>query len=190
MIGLILSYFAALIGLAPIIGAFAAGLVLDAVHFHDYHEPDALHEVRVLAKSLNEPAKADLLSIVKHHSHRHVEELIAPLGYFFVPIFFVMTGFQVDLASFLNPQVLLIAGGISIAAILGKLAAGLAAGQVNKLVVGVGMIPRGEVGLIFASAGKLLGVVDSNLYSAIVVMVIVTTLATPPCLSWLLRKKI
>jgi Kef-type K+ transport system membrane component KefB len=189
VMGLGLSYLSYLIGLAPIIGAFAAGLVLDPVHFDDYHEPDAVHEIRKLSKQIeNKEIKTHLQDIISHHSHRHIEELVAPLGYFTVPLFFVLTGFQVDLRSFLDPQVLMIAGGVTLAAFIGKVVAGTVAGSVDKILVGVGMIPRGEVGLIFASAGKALGVVDDKLYSAIVVMVILSTLLTPPLLTSLIKK--
>lgn len=190
VIGLLLSYISYLIGLAPIIGAFAAGLVLDPVHFNDYHEPDVVHEIRKLSKGVNNVnIKNHLREIISHHSHRHVEELIAPLGYFTVPLFFVLTGFQVDLKSFLDPQVLILAAGITVAAFVGKMLSGVVAGAVDRVVVGVGMVPRGEVGLIFAAAGKALGVVDDKLYSAIVVMVILSTLLTPPILTMLIKQK-
>jgi Kef-type K+ transport system membrane component KefB len=125
---------------------------------------------------------------VRHHSHRHVEELIAPLSYFFVPLFFVLTGFRVDLSTFADTSVLVLAGGITLVAFLGKVASGLVAGSANKLLVGVGMIPRGEVGLIFATAGKALGVVNDQLYAAIVVMIILSTLLTPLALARLLKR--
>jgi Kef-type K+ transport system membrane component KefB len=186
--GLFLSYLAYLVGLAPIIGAFAAGLILDPVHFNDYHEPDAIHAVRRLARSSDSVTKGNLMDIVRHHSHRHVEELIAPLSYFFVPLFFVLTGFRVDLSTFADTSVLVLAGGITLVAFLGKVASGLVAGSANKLLVGVGMIPRGEVGLIFATAGKALGVVNDQLYAAIVVMIILSTLLTPLALARLLKR--
>jgi Kef-type K+ transport system membrane component KefB len=111
-----------------------------------------------------------------------------------VPIFFVMMGFQVDLRSFLNPSVLLLATGITIAAVIGKQACslGVIGRGVDRLSVGIGMIPRGEVGLIFAAIGQQLvsdgkPVIHSAVYTAIVVMVMVTTLLTPPLLTWSLR---
>jgi Kef-type K+ transport system membrane component KefB len=85
--------------------------------------------------------------------------------------------------------VVLIAAAITVAAILGKLASGLAAGRANRWLVGWGMVPRGEVGLIFAFVGKALGVVDDAMFSVIVVVVMATTLVTPPILAWLLQKR-
>jgi Kef-type K+ transport system membrane component KefB len=76
-----------------------------------------------------------------------------------------------------------VAGGLLVAAVIGKLAAGLGARRpVNRLAVGIGMLPRGEIGLVFAAIGRSLGVLDDAIFSAIVLMVIVTTLISPPWL--------
>ena len=80
-------------------------------------------------------------------------------------------------------SVLIIGGGV-----LGLLIAGLAAGSSGKWLVGWGMVPRGEVGLIFAMTGRQLGVMNEAMFSVIVIMVILTTLITPPVLSYLLKK--
>jgi Kef-type K+ transport system membrane component KefB len=80
--------------------------------------------------------------------------------------------------------------GVTAAAIIGKLLAGLAAGRAaGGWLVGWGMVPRGEVGLIFAMAGRQLGVMNEAMFSVIVIMVILTTLITPPVLSHLLKKQ-
>lgn len=162
-----LSWGASLIGLAPIVGAFAAGLILDERHYA------ALH------------AQED----------RSLEDWVLPVTTLFVPIFFVMMGFQVDLKSFRDPQVLLLATGLTVAAIIGKqvCSLGVIGPGIDRLSVGIGMIPRGEVGLIFAAIGQGLmshgePVIRPSVYSAIVVMVMVTTLVTPPLLSWSLRR--
>jgi Kef-type K+ transport system membrane component KefB len=156
-----LSWLAGLIGLAPIVGAFAAGLVLEQVHYQD---------------------------LVDREKHT-LEHLVHPIGAFLVPVFFVVMGVRTDLASFAQPGVLGLAAALTAAAILGKqvCALGVFGGPIDRLVVGVGMIPRGEVGLIFASIGAGLSVggkplVGPEVFSAVVVMVIVTTLVTPPAL--------
>jgi Kef-type K+ transport system membrane component KefB len=95
---------------------------------------------------------------------------------------------QVDLATLADPAVVAIALGITVAAIVGKLAAGVFAGDAGRWVVGWGMVPRGEVGLIFAMVGKQLGVMSETMFSVIVIMVILTTLITPPVLTLLLRR--
>ncbi len=119
---------------------------------------------------------------------RPIERGVVRLGHFFVPIFFVSVGAAVDVRSFLDPRILLIGGVLILAAIVGKVAAGFAPFwfKGRKLVVGVGMVPRGEVGLIFAQTGLAAGVLDVGLFSAITLMVMVTTFIAPPALKALL----
>ncbi len=185
---LIFAYLADLIGLAPIVGAFAAGLVLDAVYFKDFDEPAAVSDMRQWAEKTEGGLKDEILSSADRHAHKHIEDIIEPVSYFLVPIFFVYTGMQVKLETMFNLPVLAVALGITAVAFIGKLVAGLAAGKVNKWLVGFGMVPRGEVGLIFASIGKAMGVVNDEVFSIIVIMVILTTLLTPPILTVLLKK--
>jgi Kef-type K+ transport system membrane component KefB len=185
---LVMAYLAELIGLAPIIGAFAAGLVLDPVHFRHFNDPQIVDDVRDFAQGAPAPQKQKLLAIIDHHAQRHVEDLIEPLGWFLVPIFFVLTGMSVRLDILFDLQVLGIALAVALAAFIGKLVSGLVAGRVNKSIVGWGMVPRGEVGLIFAATGQSLGIVSDRLFSIIVIVVILSTLATPPVLTYLSRQ--
>ena len=157
----LLSWLASLIDLAPIVGAVAAGLVLESVHYRHFVE-EGEHEL---------------------------EELVAPIAAFLVPVFFVVMGMRTDLASFADARVLGLAATLTAAAVVGKQVCGLAVvgGGVDRLSVGLGMIPRGEVGLIFANMGMALtvagvAIITPPLYSAIVVMVLATTLVTPPAL--------
>lgn len=110
------------------------------------------------------------------------------LGHFFVPIFFVAVGAAVDVRTFGSREVLLVGGGLIAAAVVGKVLAGYAPFwfRGRKAVVGVGMIPRGEVGLIFAQTGLAAGVLDAGLYAAVTLMVVVTTFLAPPGLKLLL----
>lgn len=187
-VGLGLAWGAHHIGLAPIIGAFAAGVLLEPVFLREFEPPAIVRELRPLADKLPQPEKQAAQGALDRYARHHHEHLLEPLGHFLVPVFFVYTGMQVRLDAFADWRVVAIALGLTAAAIVGKLAAGLAAGPVNRWLVGWGMVPRGEVGLIFAAIGKQLGVVDDALFSVIVAMVILTTLATPPVLSWLLRR--
>ncbi len=158
-----LSGLASAVGLAAIVGAFAAGLILDEVTYKPFHDREA----------------------------HHLEEQIKPIAGFLVPIFFVHTGSKVDLRAFADPSTLFLALALTVAAIIGKQVCGLAVLQrgLDRLSVGIGMIPRGEVGLIFAAVGVSIGVVDARTNAAIVVMVFLTTLLTPPVLAWSLRRK-
>ena len=162
-----LSYLAAIIGLAPIVGAFAAGLALDEVHYKDFLD----------------------------RGEHKIEEVIAPITAFMVPIFFVMMGVKVDLSTLARVDILGFAVVLTIVAVIGKQACALGVLEkgANRTAVGLGMIPRGEVGLIFAGIGASLylageRVIVPSVYSAVVFMVIVTTLVTPPLLSWSLAR--
>lgn len=164
----LLAAVAALIGLAPIVGAFAAGLVLERVHYRDFST----------------------------RGERPLEELIQPVAGFLVPIFFVVMGLKVELAGLFHGDQLALTGLVVLAAIAGKQACALGGlgSPLDRLSIGIGMIPRGEVGLIFANMGLALTVngeriVDPALYSTIVLMVLVTTVVTPPALQWSLRRK-
>ena len=187
--GLFLAWLAHVVGLAPIIGAFAAGLLFEPLFLKDFETPRIVQEIEPLLPA-GERGLAERLRpiLIKHSGHQH-EHMIEPIGYFFVPVFFVLTGMQVDLATLADPTVVAIALGVTTAAVIGKLAAGVFAGDAGKWVVGWGMVPRGEVGLIFAMVGKQLGVMSETMFSVIVIMVILTTLVTPPVLTWLLRHK-
>lgn len=155
------AYLANQFGLATIVGAFCMGLILDDVHF----------------KHLN--------------SDKTLEEYIQPISIFLIPIFFVVTGLHVDVSVLEDTTVIYSSIALSTVAIFSKLACGwafLTKEKFNRFLIGVGMIPRGEVGLIFASVGKSIGVVDDKLYAIAVIVVITTTLVTPPLLAFLINK--
>lgn len=190
VICLLFAYLAQMIGLAAIVGAFAAGLILDPVHFRYFKDAKIVRDVKKAMKEADASSETtkQVNKAIEEHSHRHIEDLIEPLAFLLVPIFFVLTGMEVKLDSLFDGRVLLVALAITIVAVVGKVMAGLAAGKVNKWMVGCGMIPRGEVGLIFASIGKGLGVINDELFSVIVIMVILTTLLTPPVLNVMLKR--
>lgn len=184
---LLFGYGAQLFGLAPIIGAFAAGLVLDPVHFRSFKSAGIVEELKDRLAGEEHDLKQSVLSVVQRHEERHVDDLIEPLSHFLVPIFFVLTGMNVDLHSFANTSVLLLALGLTVVAFVGKYCSSFFAGSVQKPVVGFGMVPRGEVQLIFAAMGQALGVISADVFSAIVIVVIATTILSPICLSWVMQ---
>ncbi|MFH1632201.1 MAG: cation:proton antiporter [bacterium] len=190
IIALVFAWGASAIGLAPIVGAFAAGLVLDPVHFKYFKDPKVVNDVKEAVKDASDSIKDDVNKAIAPHAHRHIEDLIQPVGYLLVPIFFVFTGMAVNIETMFDKSILFVALAVTVVAFVGKWVAGLAAGKgVNKSIVGFGMVPRGEVGLIFASIGYGLGVVTEEIFSIIVIMVILTTLVTPPILSMLLKRQ-
>ncbi|WP_153109109.1 cation:proton antiporter [Propionivibrio limicola] len=187
--GLGLAWLAHAIGLAPIIGAFAAGLLFEPVFLKDFKTPQIVQDIEPLIRDPESRSLIDRLMpiLIRHTGHQH-EHMIEPIGYLFVPVFFVLTGMQVDLRTLADLHVVTVALGVTGAAVVGKLVAGMCAGKAGRWLVGWGMVPRGEVGLIFAMVGKQLGVMSESMFSVIVIMVILTTLITPPMLSWLLGR--
>jgi Kef-type K+ transport system membrane component KefB len=156
-----LAYLADVFGLATIVGAFAAGLILDELHYKDFID----------------------------RGEHHLEDAVRPIAVFLVPIFFVWIGTQVDISVFGRTEILGFAALLTVAAIVGKMicAAGVAERGLDRTSVALGMVPRGEVGLIFASIGAGLvlhghRVINDSVFGAVVIMVIVTTLITPPAL--------
>jgi Kef-type K+ transport system membrane component KefB len=164
----VLSWLAHVVGLAPIVGAFAAGVLLEEAHFRRFAQR-------------GEPS-------LEHH--------IQPIASFLVPLFFVVTGLHVQLGALGQPGALSLAAALTAVAIVGKQVCGLAVVTpgANRLLVGIGMVPRGEVGLIFAAVGSetlyngrpLLG---PAVFAGVVAMVLVTTMATPPALKAVLARR-
>jgi len=132
---------------------------------------------------------AGLVLAPTEHAHT-IERGIIRLANVFVPIFFVAVGAAVDVRTFGSRDVVIVGVALTAVAIVGKFAAGWAPVWVRarKTVIGVGMIPRGEVGLIFAQAGLAAGVLNAGEYSALMLMVLVTTFMAPPLLRRLLTK--
>ncbi len=186
---LIFAFAADFLGLAPIVGAFAAGLILEPVHFLHFDNPDIIRDVEKVIDDSHPEVQLKVIQVLETHADVHVQSLIKPLAYFLVPLFFVRTGMEVKLLVFLNPEIMILALGITVAAFAGKIFAGMFAGPVKKSVVGWGLVPRGEVTLIFAATGKTLGVLTDALFSAIIIMVIISTVVVPPVLNLLLKNK-
>jgi Kef-type K+ transport system membrane component KefB len=160
-----LAWLAGVAGLAPIVGAFAAGLVMEDVHFEDHLK----------------------------RGEKPLHESLHALTGLLVPVFFVRMGMLVHVENFVKPGVIGFAVLITLAAMIGKWACGLVTPRgISGRTVGLGMMPRGEVGLIFAGIGATLlldgkAVVNPETYAAAVFMVVVTTMATPPLLLWSLK---
>lgn len=159
----VLAYIATAINLEAILGAFTAGLVL-----------------------------------AETQKCRALKNQIVPIADILVPIFFVAVSAKTNIAV-LNPFVsenregLIIASFLILVAIMGKVISGFTVfdqGETNRLAIGVGMIPRGEVGLVFAGIGSTSGVLSGSLDAAIIVMVILTTFLAPPLLSFVFQKPV
>jgi Kef-type K+ transport system membrane component KefB len=162
VVGLALCFTLALVaerlGLAGIVGAFAAGLLLDPYG----------------------------RGVRAHQEEATLAELLHPLSALFVPLFFVLMGLQVDLSAFADPGVLGFGVALTLCALAGKLACavGVIAPGIDRVAVAIGMVPRGEVGLIFAGIGASLTldgapVLSQGAFSSVILMVLVTTLVAP-----------
>jgi Kef-type K+ transport system membrane component KefB len=140
--------------LAPIVGAFVAGL------------------------SLSRSSVSD-----------RITRELAPVGHLFIPVFFLQIGIDVDIDAFFDPTVLGIAAALLAVAVAGKLVAAVGAfgSPGDKRLIGLGMIPRGEVGLIFATIGLREAILDQDQYAALLLVVLATTLLAPPLLRWRLQ---
>lgn len=147
-----LAILAAYIGLAAIIGAFVAGLIVAETEAQDETE----HEIK-------------------------------PLASIFTPFFFAVTGAQLDLAALGDPKLAVAALLLAALGIATKVLAGLigarGTGRWSALAVGVGMAPRGEVGIVVVTLGLSLGLLTSSLFSAVLVAVVLTTVAAPVLLN-------
>lgn len=151
---LVMAYFSEVVGLAPLIGAFAAGLIISRTH----------HRTEILKS-------------------------IEPTTNIFIPIFFVLAGASVDLKQFLNYDILFFASVIIIVAIMGKMVGGLTvSGKLKRSIISAGMVPRGEVTLIFAGVGLANGIINSAIFSSIVMLTFVTSFIIPPFLNHLLKE--
>jgi Kef-type K+ transport system membrane component KefB len=141
--------------LAPIVGAFVAGLALSG-----------------------------------SSSAERIQRELAPVGHLFIPVFFLQIGIEASVDDFVKPEVLGIAAALFVVAVAGKLASAFGAmgAPGDKRLIGLGMIPRGEVGLIFATIGLREGIVGGNLYAALLLVVLATTLLAPPLLRWRLLR--
>ncbi len=119
-----------------------------------------------------------------------IERTTAQIGHFFVPVFFAVVGASIDLASLASTTALGVGAALIVVAIVGKIAAGFAPVnfQGNKLLIGAAMVPRGEVGLIFAQMGLSTGAITPELFGAIMLMVVVTTFVSPPLLGVVIRR--
>ena len=160
---MVLAFLADELGLASIIGAFAAGLIIEEKYFPQDQQGQ--------------------------FEGRSVESVMSPFQLLFAPIFFVLIGMRVDVTTFANLKVLLTSLVLVIIIATAKSLASLAARKgENRLAVATGMLPGGEVMLIYAALGKSLGLLNDNLYSIIIIVMLLTTLLTPPLLKWAIER--
>lgn len=167
----LMAWVSGAIGLNSVIGAFFAGLVLENTAFYQFN-----------------PQK---YALNHSSSNKHgIAKLIAPYGYFLTPIFFIYIGMQVDISSCFKISTLMLAVGLSIVAIASKAVCGVfLPSTINRWIVGFGMVSRGEIGLIFAATGLKLNIINHNLFTIILLMIIITSFIPPIVLNILAKEK-
>jgi Kef-type K+ transport system membrane component KefB len=157
MVMLLIALLAAAIGLAAIIGAFVAGLI-----------------------------------VAETEAREEVEHEIRPLAALFTPFFFAVTGAQLDLGALRDPEVLTLAVALAVLGVVTKAAGGLlgarSIGWWGSAAVGFGMVPRGEVGIVVATLGLGAGVIGDDLFAAVMVAVVLTTVVAPYLLAWVVPR--
>lgn len=157
---LICSYVAEKIGLAMIIGAFLAGVGINH----------------------------NLNKIINHNFYL---ELITPLKTLFTPLFFIYSGMQINITNLLNYKLILISLVIGFFAICTKLCAGFfLPTKLNRKIIGFGMVPRGEIGLIFATTGLNLGLYSNEIFTILMLVIIYTTIITPIIINQIVKDQL
>lgn len=187
------SWLAGLIGLASIIGAFTAGLILDEISFRKSKQPYWHNRLLELSSNIEpEPIRNVIHNeIIYQHHQRRLIDLVKPLNHIFVPIFFVYAGMQIDIAAIASWHILINGLWLSLIAIASKLVSGIwLPPKFNRWLVGFGMVPRGEVGLIFALTGRQIGVFNQEIFAVILIMIIFTSLVTPLALQYIIKRGI
>ena len=125
-------------------------------------------------------------ALARTDHHDRIARDFKALGSIFIPVFFLQIGIDTDVTKFFSGHVLIVAAVLTVIAIVGKMLAAVGAWGTNtdKLLIGIGMVPRGEVGLIFATIGVSVGVFQEDLYAVVLLVVLLTTVITPPFLKW------
>lgn len=178
---------AAKVGLAEFVGAYCAGLFLTQVAFQDFAIPRYTEEMEKVFVSTSVPNRNGFLELKTQMIEKHVEDILMGFVAILAPVFFVTSGMKLDLWVLFKKESLIAILVCSGLACLGKVAAGIAAEKGERLAVGVSMIPRGEVGLIFADIGQREGVMIPEIFSMVMGTILVTTLITPLILGQILR---
>lgn len=181
----LVAWLASSIGLDGIVGSFVVGLILDRVHFEGFREHRLVSAIRRFGDELNERSRQSYNNALRHYQDEHVEDLTRPLLYIFTAPFFVLVGGSVDVFALVShgPAVLV----VLVVAVLTKLCAGLCAAKGDRWLVGWAMVPRGEVGLIFATIGNQMGVMNVEMYSVLVSVITLSTLIPALILPRLLK---
>jgi Kef-type K+ transport system membrane component KefB len=180
---LLFSWIAFMLGLATVVGAFVAGLILDQVYFKSFSKSSFINNIRRLSLSIAEPETRDkLVKLIDGQEERDLEELLKPFSHMFTPMFFIYIGLMMNVEALFEKQTLMITIALLCASFIGRIMSGYTLKtpkKINRLLIGLGMTPIGEAGLIFAVFGKNAGLISNDTLAAIVATLVIAAILTP-----------
>jgi Kef-type K+ transport system membrane component KefB len=184
------SWLAHTMGLAFIVGAFIAGLILDEVYFKAFSRSNFIHELRYIATQITDWELRNRLNhTILRQENNTLKELLRPISHLFVPIFFIYLGMMLNLKDLFELDTLLLTLALLIMSFLGRILSGyFIRGEINHLILGLGMTPIGEAGLIFAIFGKMAGILNQQVLSAVVSTLVIAAIITPVLIKFSIKK--
>lgn len=185
------SWVAHSLGLAFVVGAFIAGLILDEIYFKTFSRSNFLIQLRDLSMQVSDDKlRRKLTNVIRIQEGQTIKELLKPISHLFVPIFFIYIGMMLNIDDLIHPTTLIITLALLGISFFGRILSGfvIRGEKINHLILGLGMTPIGEAGLIFAVFGKIVGIIDENVLSAIVSTLVIASILTPVLIKFAIRK--
>ena len=185
------AWVAHIFGLATVVGSFIGGLILDQVYFKKFSQSKTFHKLKLLTNRIKDlKLKDDFTRVIVNAEERSLEELLKPLSHVFVPVFFIYLGLLLDIRQLFSPTTLIITLALLTTSILGRVISGyfIKDKNINHLILGLGMVPIGEAGLIFAMFGESLGIISIATLSAIISSVVIAAIITPLLIKYAINK--
>lgn len=185
------SWVAHALGLATVVGSFVAGLILDQIYFKSFSQSNFFHQLRFIKSQVEDTQlKYEFSKLIESAEEKSLEELLKPLSHVFVPVFFIYIGLLLDIHELFHAQTLIITVALLVGSFSGRIISGylIRGNKVNKLIIGLGMTPIGEAGLIFAMFGKATGIISNSTLSAIVSAVVIASIITPLLIKFAINK--
>jgi Kef-type K+ transport system membrane component KefB len=176
------SWLAHILGLAFVVGAFVAGLILDEVYFKTFSRANFFIRLRNLATQVPDiKLRKQLNNVIDQQEGKTIKELLKPISHLFVPIFFINIGMMLNVSNLLNFRTFSLTLSLILISFFGRILSGylIREKNINNLILGLGLTPIGEAGLIFTSFGRDIGIINGHVLSAIVSAVVIASIITP-----------
>ncbi len=185
------SWLAHVLGLAFVVGAFIAGLILDEVYFKTFSKANFFIHLRNLTTQVPDTKlRKQLNNVIDLQEGKTIKELLKPISHLFVPIFFINIGMMLNISSLLNLKTFALTISLILISFFGRILSGYLVREknINNLILGLGLTPIGEAGLIFTAFGRDIGIIDGNVLSAIVSAVVISSIITPILIKFSVKK--